>query len=536
MSNIWRLNKFYGGISTSSKRGIDGAVSWLQGNNFRDDPDLLQPNLAMSKVSSTNVTGLVKWFTHYDKAGTITYYAIDDGGKIYSSASNWTSLQTTANCSGQGLAVFNNYLYYAQNAQLGRYGDLSGSPSFTDNYQVLNSDTLWHPLKVFLNKLCVGNGRTLATLDDTATWTSAAITLPIGWKIKCLEVKGDFLYIGAWKGTNITDFEEGAIFAWDGTSTTWNSVEFINESGVNAMLNYNDTLFIWAGTRGNIYQYANGIFYKIKKVPFIGYGKTSEVYPGAVASFNGFPHFGGAGSTTSTTMYNGVYTWGQAEKNYPMVLNYDYPISTGTLRGSTLAIGAIYAASPTKLYVGWKDGSTYGIDLINQSTALTFTGSLALAAVSATLTGNWTGTTGYYTVSFSNGDERQVLLTNGATTATWTPGLSGTATTAATAAGATQSQTVVESLIYDGNEPYKSKQAKFVKITYAPFVGTESITVKYKLDRAATWTTLSDATEPWDTTSFNILPFKTDDLSANSGFFRWKEIQIRLELNNGAST
>lgn len=64
---------------------------------------------------------------------------------------------------------------------------------------------------------------------------------------------------------------------------------------------------------------------------------------------------------------------------------------------------------------------------------VTFTGALLIAAVSGTLTGNWGYKTGTYSVLFSNGDRRDVTLTKGATTATWSGGLSAAATANAVA-------------------------------------------------------------------------------------------------------
>lgn len=65
--------------------------------------------------------------------------------------------------------------------------------------------------------------------------------------------------------------------------------------------------------------------------------------------------------------------------------------------------------------------------------AVTFTGALIMGDVSATLTGSWGYKTGVYSVSFSNTDRRDVTLTNGATTATWSGGLSAGATANANA-------------------------------------------------------------------------------------------------------
>lgn len=60
--------------------------------------------------------------------------------------------------------------------------------------------------------------------------------------------------------------------------------------------------------------------------------------------------------------------------------------------------------------------------------AVTFTGAFTGGETSGTLTGNWGYKTGTYSVKFSNGDRKDVTLTKGATSATWSGGLSGAAT------------------------------------------------------------------------------------------------------------
>ena len=58
----------------------------------------------------------------------------------------------------------------------------------------------------------------------------------------------------------------------------------------------------------------------------------------------------------------------------------------------------------------------------------TFTGAVNSGATSATLSTAWGGTTGAYGVMFSDAEYRSVTLTNGATTATWSGGLSSNVT------------------------------------------------------------------------------------------------------------
>lgn len=70
---------------------------------------------------------------------------------------------------------------------------------------------------------------------------------------------------------------------------------------------------------------------------------------------------------------------------------------------------------------------------ISSVKSVTFTAGLLVAATSGTLTGNWGYKTGVYSVLFSNSDLRDVTLTKGATTATWSGGLSGAATANASA-------------------------------------------------------------------------------------------------------
>ncbi len=64
----------------------------------------------------------------------------------------------------------------------------------------------------------------------------------------------------------------------------------------------------------------------------------------------------------------------------------------------------------------------------------TTTGAIAENATSATLSSNWTLSTGAYTIIFSNGEYRKATLTNGSAAFSWTTGLESPATTAITIA------------------------------------------------------------------------------------------------------
>jgi|TARA_Y100000296_G_scaffold8879_2_gene10456 hypothetical protein len=365
MPRIWNINKWYGGLSTGSKVGTEGSFQAGTGLDFKTDPDILSSNLKMEKESGAVVVDFVKWMVNYDG----DMWAYGDTGELYKRIANgtWSSERSVAASAGQGLAVFNNVLYYARNAFL---GSRTTAPVYDDVAQALDADSDWHPMVTFLNKLCVGHARKIGTLDSTATWTDAAITIPVDLKIKSLAVWGDYLVIGAWKGTNITDNEEGYLFFWDGLSSTWNFDIKVNESGVNSMVNVGNRLIVFAGTKGNIYELSGSSLVKLKRIPGVG-NSYVDIWPGASAVFRGEAHFGLGGLTGSSTLLQGVYSWGQVEKNYPFALNYAYPPDAGATSGTTLKIGAVYAISPTELFMSWDNNGTYGVDKINTATPQT---------------------------------------------------------------------------------------------------------------------------------------------------------------------
>lgn len=112
---------------------------------------------------------------------------------------------------------------------------------------------------------------------------------------------------------------------------------------------------------------------------------------------------------------------------YTITHNLGYQDKNYTVFASSVDTIANY------IIVNATSGNTYQNEFIIQWAQLynpfvALTGSLSSGATSATLSSTWPGPTGSYLVNFSNGDIRLVTLTNGATTATWTPGISSAAT------------------------------------------------------------------------------------------------------------
>jgi len=365
------VDKFVGGISDGSKVGIVGSFYSGRSIDYRSDPDVLQTNYAATKNSGTIDTDLITWIQPVNS----DVYFLGNTGKFYSKTGGtgtFSLVGTVSLCAGNGMEFFNDYVYIAGGTKAARYGPISGTAALTDPYATfisVQSET-WHPMANFINYLCMGNGRYLSTFDGTI-YTYNQLTLPPGYHIRSLcPITGKFLAIGTYQGDSINAVGNSKIFLWDGSATTYNDIIEINEGGINAMTFHQNNLYIWAGIHGNMYAW-NGNLVKLKRVPQVGVGKYVEIYPGAVTVQNGVPYFA-VSNGDSTTVFRGVYSYGQVNKNYPNSLNFDYPISTGTYQGTAVVVGAIKGISPSQFYIGWQDtAGTIGVDQISTSSYYT---------------------------------------------------------------------------------------------------------------------------------------------------------------------
>jgi hypothetical protein len=360
----WLIKDWFGGLSNGDKVGIRG--SFVSGRNLdlQSNPDQLRVANRTVLDSSTTVTDLPTWIRNDGTNNDV--WALGNTGNLYrKTAGAWSVNRTLTGNLGEGLEDFNGNLYVASTTRLSQL-NLS-TFVFTNSFQVLNSVT-WHPMKRFLDRVFVGNGRTLSSVDASGIWTETEITIDHNWEIKAIETVGDYLVIGAVRTGTITDFEIGKIFLWDGTASRYNKFIDITESGVNALLSVENNLLAIAGVKGNIYQFTGERLIKVKRIPGISATTYAEVYPGAVTNWHGIPHIGLAGAGDDTGVIRGVYTYGHLDKNYPLALNDEYTISTGTTTGTTLRVGSVFADSPTELYIGWRDNTSYGIDLVATAT------------------------------------------------------------------------------------------------------------------------------------------------------------------------
>lgn len=282
----------------------------------------------------------------------------------------------------------------------------------------LVSDSVYHPLKEFINKMFVGNGRFLGAMDDSEVWDPEVLTFPKGETVRLLEVVGDSLAIFTWRYSDITKVSQSKMYLFDGTSIALNAVIPIKDGQVNAVTTYGNLLYMINGTQGQISVW-DGDVIPVRTINDIGNNKTVEVYPGSICVWDSLIHFG-LGGGTSTTVPRPVYTFGTQNKDYPHSLAKAYPTSNDKLiniikkQNNSIQIGACIGTDSATFLVAWKDGSTYGVDRMNTTK-----------------------------------DQNQVY---------------------------------VKTLRYDGEAVYLLKQLKTVHMTHSALVGDDAISVQYRFD------------------------------------------------------
>lgn len=241
-------------------------------------------------------------------------------------------------------------------------------------YQILVDDA-YHPMAQFLNFLAVGNERYVAELQAGNIYNPHQLTLPAGYRVRCFAFWGQYIAIGTWRGTSITDTDIGDVFFWNGTDSTFSDRIAIPEGSVNCMFGSQNQLFMIAGYEGKLISYAGGSLYtgmarteKIDSIPLMAPGEYMEVAPGGMTMWRSILRIGAALNTNSTHLHEGLYGYGRLNTQYPYSMVYDHPLSLGDQQTSMVKTGGVFA-SGQNFYMGWQNGNTFGIDNINVANA-----------------------------------------------------------------------------------------------------------------------------------------------------------------------
>ncbi len=237
---------------------------------------------------------------------------------------------------------------------------------FVTYFQFLVEDDEWHPMARYLNFWVVGNERYVGTYDATL-YEPNFLVLPAGWRVRCFAYFREYLAFGIMKGDNVSEFESGRIYFWDGVAPVPNFYVDVPEGAINAMLGAKGKLYLIAGSRGKLFVYEGGDeARKLKEMRYVEDDKYIDVFPQSMTMWNSLLRYGIAGSGDSETVQKGVYTYGSTNFRYEDILTYDYPQSTELYTGTTTKIGVVTVVNK-KLLMAWQNNLSYGVDYVDLS-------------------------------------------------------------------------------------------------------------------------------------------------------------------------
>lgn len=237
-----------------------------------------------------------------------------------------------------------------------------------------------HPMTTFQQFLCIGNGRYLSVYEplgqeqpSNSEWQRQKLTFPPGYEVCGLTVFNEYLAIATERvSENDTTPQEGIIFYWDGLSDTYNYFTRIPEGSPRAIHEYQNAMWYTAGGTWYAITSVAAIPTKVRLLPgsenvYTSSSGLTEVYPYTATVRHGIHLLGYPSVTSNPDIPYGVYSWGRADDTQTNSFGYSYILSTGSqykTDTNNLTIGMVKNFG-NDLYISWRDGDTYGLDVVN---------------------------------------------------------------------------------------------------------------------------------------------------------------------------
>ena len=363
------IRTFRGGVSDESKRGIPGAFKFGQSLDIHSRDDVLKCGSSVVTANESLISDLMQFLVPAADGST---YAFGSAGSIYArtgdlndGAWNFAYNDENGNIKGAGEFELNDgtrYMIWCTNTSVARRNMTTGEKAVpwtnvTANYRTTLNSVDWHTTLVAAGQFNIANGNDLASISYADAFTASDLDIIPGNLIKSLEERDDFIILGSERSD---ESEEGHIWSWIVTASSWVQKKRVPAKGVNALITAELGL-AQAGAQGELFQ---SDF--INQIPLHGVPGGGQVYPGGASILDDRAVFGFFGGT-----YPGIWSYGRKRKDRPFALNYEYRLAKTVAGSSISTIGAI-AVVNGDLIASWgtTDGSTsdYGVDQVSSTT------------------------------------------------------------------------------------------------------------------------------------------------------------------------
>ena len=343
MTHFGRADQFRSSLGIDPGMPIDDSVSVLGGL----PSGLLRP-VAVSGSGTTVAAPM--WLIGTPKVATLIY-VYDYAGSVYTVPSNSTTitgltdLNDAGTATGNGAAYYDNYVYFARDTTIARYGPLDGSAAFIDDYWVgtlgktalvnttyptdlqfslklpnhylhRHSDGKLYIADVVDNKGTIHYIATSkATVEGDTDNGSTYNKVQVGYGLwpTCIESYGSDLAV-AFTEIVVTANEVRATRAkvafWDTTSQNVNKITWVEfpDEIITAMKNVNGVLYLTSGNQGSkgfrLSRFVGG--YTFEQVAFISHAISP--FPGAIDGESNRLVFGAYSNVPETG--GSIYSYG----------------------------------------------------------------------------------------------------------------------------------------------------------------------------------------------------------------------------------
>lgn len=304
------FNDWHKGITQS--KNINSGFDNLVNADVHSSLGELQANLALTSESTTPNEPCIR---AEDPSGNV-YWLSTTTGKIWKRAvadASYTLVNTNANGAHAGARCFNGYLYYATSTKLGRFDLVS---TWSDSFATFTNGSSYKPMTILNLSLFIGDGKYLASVDNTNTFSANVLDILPEDTITALTSTSYDLLIGTIIGSNV---KRCRVYLWDTYSPSWTSEDLVPDNGVNCFIDGDGIIYAQIGTDGWIYYWTGSQmkrFYHLRNITTTYGNQCSTVH-------NGRPLY---------AIGTKVFSIHRESESFPTAIVQEYTATQGTIK------------------------------------------------------------------------------------------------------------------------------------------------------------------------------------------------------------
>lgn len=304
---IASYGNFQKGIVDDPSVEDQGGFEFASGMDIFSELGVLKACAAMEEVTygaGAAPTAIPSWADDTQN-GANNYLYATAGDKLLESVNGgaFNLFLTNANGNNLGLKIFDTYVYYADDAAIGR-APVGNGAAKNDSYSATAGDTEFRPMLVQGGTLKIGSSRYISSIAEGGTVTAQAFKVPINYRIKCLADHFTRLFMGTRIGTGTlaSIIPDATVFDWRGIllatgAALPDSVYPVKLRAMSALLSDGGDLYAFPDSLRNIHIF-DGATFKLFRRLNSDFFTPLAANPGAVTQHQ------------DTILYSGEFTAG----------------------------------------------------------------------------------------------------------------------------------------------------------------------------------------------------------------------------------